>query len=534
MRPRLVVYVALLAAAYVALARLGLALDAVSGFAALVWPPTGLALACLLRGGTALWPGVLVGAVTANLWAGAPAPAALGIGLGNTLEAVAALAALRRFGFEPGLERVRDVVLLASVALISPLLSAGIGVFSLHLTGVVGPGQAAAAFRAWWIGDALGALVVAPLLLAFSRRGPTLTARRVGETVALAGFTALTTWFVFGRGLEARAPFQQPFLIFPALVWAALRLGQRTAITTTFLVSAAAIAATASRMGPFVQVTLHEGLLAQQVFMGVVSVGVLLLGAAVAERSRVQEALRDAVAARDEFLSIAGHELRTPLAALALGLAGLHRRLQQTPETPPPGTLEGLAGRAQRSLGQVERLNQLVDRLLSVSQLQQGGLRLERQQVDLRTPVNEVVQRFSEQAEQAGCRIALSAGQAVSGYWDPLGIEQVATNLIANAIKYGAGKPIEVSVHQAGDDARLTVRDQGIGVPPDDLERIFDRFARAVSTRHFGGLGLGLYIARRITEAHGGTIDVTSQPGVGSSFVVHLPRAPASEARDVA
>jgi signal transduction histidine kinase len=517
---------ALLATAYVAAARFGLALDAVGGFAAPVWPPTGLALACLLLGGSALWPGVLAGAIAANLWAGAPLAAALAIGAGNTLESVLATWALRRAGFQNGLERVRDVTLLAVAALATPLVSAGVGVLSLNLAGVVPAPQTAAAFRAWWVGDVLGALVVAPLLLTFRRRRQ-FPADQLTEVLALAGFTALSTWFVFSGRPAGGSAFQQPFLLFPALVWAALRLGQSAAVKTTFLVSAAAITATILRKGPFAGGGLHEGLLALQVFMGVVSVGVLLLGAAVAERRRTQEALREAVAVRDEFLSIAGHELRTPLSALSLDLGSLQRRLQTASAAVPAadGAFEVFNRRALRALKHTARLTQLVDRLLEVSQLRQGRLRLDRQPQDLRTPISEVVERFAEQAEQAGCQLTLEAGQEVTGHWDPLGLEQVANNLIANAIKYGAGKPIEVSVVGRGEDAVLTVRDQGIGVAREEVDRIFDRFARAVPSRHFGGLGLGLYITRQIVEAHGGTIAVASQPGAGSSFIVRLPRA---------
>jgi signal transduction histidine kinase len=513
----------LLAVAYLAAARFGLALDAVGGFAAPVWPPTGLALASLLLGGTGLWPGVLAGAVAANLWAGAPLAACLAIGAGNTLESVVAVWGLRRARFDEGLERVRDVVLLTAAALASPLLSAGTGVLSLQLAEVVPSHQAGQAFRAWWVGDVLGALVVAPLLLAVGRRRLFPPGQRA-EILALGAFSALSTWFVFA-GPPAGSPFRQPFLVFPALVWAALRLGQGLTVTAIFLVSAGAIAATTLQLGPFAGGALYQGLLALQVFMGVASVGALLVGAAVAERRRSQQALREAVAVRDEFLSIAGHELRTPLSALSLDLGSLQRRLEAARDTSPADGLEPLHRRALRTLRHAERLNQLVERLLEASQIQQGRRRLERQPLGLRAAVSEVVDRFEGQAQQAGCRIALEAGEEVTGHWDPLGIEQVASNLIANAIKYGAGRPIEISVEGRGDDGVLTVRDQGIGVAEEEIDRIFDRFARAVPSRHFGGLGLGLYITRQLVEAHGGTIAVASQKGAGASFIVHLPRA---------
>jgi signal transduction histidine kinase len=484
----------------------------------------GLALASLLAVGSHLWPGVLLGAVAANLLVGAPVPAALAIGLGNTLEALAAATALRRLGFHNQLDRVRDVGLLTAAALLAPLLSAGLGVLSLHLAGVIDAAHALPAFRAWWIGDTLGALVVAPLMLTFWTRAAPTSPREKLELGALALFTALSTWFVFSSRPGAAASLQQPFLVFPALIWAALRHGQRAAVRATFLVSLAAILATTLRVGPFARPQLHEGLLALQVFMGAISLGVLLLGAMEAERRRVQEDLREAVAVRDEFLSIAGHELRTPLSALTLDLSSLERRLAAGAAASTLAGFDSFRQRTHRAVRQVERLTQLVNRLLEVTRLRDGHLLLEREPLDLRDPVREVVDRLGEQAEQAGCAIALKADQAVEGNWDALAIEQVTINLLTNAIKYGAGKPIEVTVVGDAEGAQLTVRDQGIGVPPDDVAHIFDRFRRAVPARHFGGLGLGLYVARQIVDAHGGRIAVSSQPGVGSSFVVHLPR----------
>ncbi|WP_232293259.1 sensor histidine kinase [Stigmatella aurantiaca] len=124
--------------------------------------------------------------------------------------------------------------------------------------------------------------------------------------------------------------------------------------------------------------------------------------------------------------------------------------------------------------------------------------------------------------------LELHAPAPVLGRWDRLRVEQVVTNLLTNALKYGAGRPVAVRVEGAGERARLTVKDQGIGIAEEDLARIFERFERAVSDRHYGGLGLGLYITRQIVEAFGGTVGVTSRPGMGSTFTLELPRGTAS------
>jgi len=134
-----------------------------------------------------------------------------------------------------------------------------------------------------------------------------------------------------------------------------------------------------------------------------------------------------------------------------------------------------------------------------------------------------VLLRFQDVLASAGCVLRFDPNGEIRGHWDRLRLEQVVTNLLTNAIKYGAGKPIDVAVERAPSLARLTVRDQGIGISAEDQARIFQRFERAVSTRHFGGFGLGLWISKNLVEAHGGRIHVVSQPGAGATFTVELP-----------
>jgi signal transduction histidine kinase len=143
--------------------------------------------------------------------------------------------------------------------------------------------------------------------------------------------------------------------------------------------------------------------------------------------------------------------------------------------------------------------------------------------VDLRALVQRVVTDLQPEFGRAKCDVRLDAPTSVQGTWDPTRLEQVMTNLLANAMKFGAGKPIDVAVARIGDRARLSVRDRGIGIEVARQAHIFERFERAVSVRHYGGLGLGLYICRRIVEAHGGCIGVESEPGAGATFVVELP-----------
>jgi signal transduction histidine kinase len=236
------------------------------------------------------------------------------------------------------------------------------------------------------------------------------------------------------------------------------------------------------------------------------------------ERSETLEALQLAVAARDQFLSIASHELKTPLTTLQLQLQSLQRALYAGSGEP-----ERMAQRLKTVTRSTERLGELVNRLLDVSRITGGRLELVREDVDLAEVVHEVVNRFRESLRESGSRVDAIAPAPVRGRWDRMRLDTIVTNLLSNAIKYGEGKPIELRVEGDGSLARLTVKDHGIGIAHADQARIFERFERAVPERHYGGFGVGLWVARLVAEAHGGCIRVESVPAQGSTFVLELP-----------
>jgi|GEM_PF-2696563 len=237
--------------------------------------------------------------------------------------------------------------------------------------------------------------------------------------------------------------------------------------------------------------------------------------AAAVEHSRLFKEAEEAVQARDDFLSVASHELNTPLTALQLQIELLLQQVKSEPTS-----LQNRVDRAQR---QVMRITKLIRNLLDVSRISSGKLALEIEDVDLCEVLREGVERLEETRRRAGSSLHISAPGPVIGRWDRMRIEQVVSNLLINAIKYGEGRPIEVSVDKADDLAYLKVRDSGIGIPPEEQARIFDRFSRAHSAQRYGGFGLGLWIVRQIVDALGGTIEVRSKPGEGSTFLVKLP-----------
>jgi signal transduction histidine kinase len=170
-------------------------------------------------------------------------------------------------------------------------------------------------------------------------------------------------------------------------------------------------------------------------------------------------------------------------------------------------------------------MSKLVDRLLDVSRLSEGRVSLEMGPVDLVDIVEEVVERQRDETDDASLSLVGVSDGAVVGRWDPDRIDQVVTNLVSNAIKYGEGEPIEVGVADRGECAAFWVEDRGVGIPTEQRERIFERFERGDSDHnHSGGLGLGLWIVREIVHAFGGEIDVESEVGEGTTFYVTLPK----------
>ena len=701
-----------LTAAYVVVARLGLMVDPVNGFATLVWPSTGLALAALLLQGSSLWPGVWLGAFAVNCWAGAPWPAAVGIATGNALEAVIGAYALRRWaGFDGSFDRLRQVVGLLLQAPVSALVSATFGVASLAFAGAVNTYRFAETWQAWWVGDMLGAIVIAPLVLIAARppRWTVTLPRLVEGLVAALGLVVASLAIFLRRPGATYSPFLSPYMLFPLFVWVALRFELPGSVTATALVSALAVWGTTKGLGPFLRDRLAGSLLALQTFMGCAAATPLVVGAALSDRARairdrehlvtrfqtlatasrsfaeanmelpdlldrigqqVVEVLGDscvvrmltenqnraevvsvhhinpqalallrqmrgergeiatdsavsrallsgrsylrpvsldegfrasvspnlrpyldrfgvrsilaaplrdhtriigsvtatrtyssrsytvedqslleelsdraslaigsarlhddlkvAVRARDDFLAVASHELKTPLAATLLQLQSLQRAFQKDSA---PARLEE---RIDKAASSGIRLQRLVNELLDVSRITAGKLHLEPEPVNLSQVVSEVVAQFRDvPTSMFGGSIVLRCPEKVAGRWDRSRMEQVVNNLVANGLKYGQKKPVEVEVAEEDGEAVLRVMDHGIGIDDDHRKKIFQKFERAVAVRDFGGFGLGLWITRQIVESSGGRIDVQSATGQGSTFTVRLPVAPNGVASEV-
>jgi signal transduction histidine kinase len=236
-----------------------------------------------------------------------------------------------------------------------------------------------------------------------------------------------------------------------------------------------------------------------------------------------QRALEHAVQARDDFLSAASHEFRTPLTSALLDLQIVMRAMDLGPEQVSKSEI---LPRLQRMKGNFQRFVEVVQRLVDASQLREERPEFHVEPVDLREATRSALEHCAGELRRSHCEVNLVApDESVVGQWDRMRVEQVVTNLVENAAKFGESKPIDVTVSRSDGVARLVVRDHGMGIAPEDVSRIFGRFERGVPVSHYGGFGLGLWIASTLVDAFGGHIAVSSQPGGGTTFTVDLPTA---------
>ncbi len=248
----------------------------------------------------------------------------------------------------------------------------------------------------------------------------------------------------------------------------------------------------------------------------------------ITERKQLEQDLRQAVRSRDEFLSIASHELRTPLSSLQLQLESLLRTVERADLGERAGRIEK---NAETALERTLQLGQLVGALLDVSSLSEGKIKLDRRPTELGAVIRDVVRNLESSAVRAGCAIEVHLATDATANVDRRRVQQVVTNVLANAIRYAPGSPIEIGLSRREDHLRIVIADHGPGIPEEYRARVFDRFARIDSATRQGGFGLGLWIAREIVLAHQGSISIDSPAGRGSTFAIELPLTP-PEARD--
>jgi signal transduction histidine kinase len=258
-----------------------------------------------------------------------------------------------------------------------------------------------------------------------------------------------------------------------------------------------------------------------------IAVGLIVsyLGASLNTAVRLLQRARfhaeDAIRARDEFISVTCHELKTPITSLKLQTQMGKRSLSRSAEqVVPRGVYEKFLVATEQGL---KRMQLLIDDLQDYARIMHNRLKINVEEIDLKTVIGGIRERLADEAKEAGSPLKVSVPESIVGRWDPVRIDQLLSNLVTNAIKYGEGKPIEVGAEKRNGHALAYVKDNGPGVATENREKIFGRFERISDSAAITGLGLGLFITRRIAELHGGRIWVEGNEGGGASFFVELP-----------
>jgi signal transduction histidine kinase len=540
----------LLAVAYGVSARLGGLLVLPPEHVSAMWPPSGVALAALLLTRYREWPALLLASLLAGTVAfhegWAKLPDVLGIAGGNLVEAAVGAFLLRRLmRFRPSLDRVRDVLgLMGLAALGSCALGATVGVGLLMTRVPLGPQGFWPTWRVFWIGDAMGVLVVAPLLLTWLTGGKARwTPRRGGELAALLVCLGVATHLVF-RTAPPAAPgtvafHPMTYLAFPFLLWAALRFEARGSALATAVLSIVALWHTAHGCGPFALAAWHNLSLAYlQSFLAAASMSGLLLASALGERRRAQDEVshlnqelrdslrtlavtqaelvrRERMAALGELSATVAHEVRNPLGAISNAVAAL-RRLAPKAMVGPAGTMLDIMDE------EVRRLDLIVNDLLDFARPMEPRLQPQ--------PLPAVVEgALSASLRSGSAHITVSRTLDESlppVAVDPQLLHVALTNLFTNAMQAMPGggtltTKLEPDTRAGTPHARLTISDTGHGMAPEVRARIFEPFY----TTRASGTGLGLAIVRRIVDSHHGEVSVHSTVGQGTTFTVWLPYA---------
>ena len=524
-----------LALIYFIAGKLALRLAFLHASASPVWPPAGIALAALLVLGFRVWPAIFVGAFLVNLTTLGNILTSLGIASGNTLEALCGAWLVNRFaGGARVFGRPQDVFKFALAALVSTTVSPTFGVSSLAVGGFAQWSSYWPIWLTWWLGDASGVLVIAPLLLLWSVPATqrTWNQKQVLEVSVLLLLLVVLAETVFGGWLPISARnYPISFICGPIVIWTAFRFTPRETATGIFILSTIAIWGTLHGFGPFILQSENQSLLMLQSLTAALTITAMAIAAAITERNRTQVALeqqKDAVEAanrtKDNFLAMLSHELRTPL----------------TPVMAALDTLEADGSRssgAKNSLAMIRRNveleSQLIDDLLDLTRIAKDKLQLRFGPLDSHEVINNVVEicRSQAQARNLTLQLNLRAGtHHVLG--DAAKYQQIVWNLLKNAVKFTAENG-EITISSSNPEPQLlaiAVHDTGIGIEPEVMNRIFDPFEQGERAfqRRYGGLGLGLAISKSLAQAHGGTLIARSEGhDRGSTFILTMKTVPA-------
>ncbi len=539
-----------MAAVYIVVALLSLRLASFQGNASPVWPPTGLAIGMLLIFGRRYAIAIFLGASVVNLvvsysgnggemmfWK--VALVSLGIGTGNTLEALGGAWMIEKFARgRRCFDRVSTVLRVVFIgALLAPLLSACLGTASIALAGMIPPDDQLTVFLTWYTGNVVGVVTILPLILFVFNKLDFLEKKRLIETTAQLVLVVVVGQAIWGFDLpEGLRGFPNAYMAIPLILWAALRLGQPATVLSVLVLAAVAIAGTVRGDAVFPGPTQNHSLLYLQTYIGIIAVMGLAVSALVAELRATNEGLEEAVEERtvrlervlrekDEFLSTTVHELQSPLA----GLRNLLRMLREKPESLVESgsgagqLIEEMENTADSILGNVKEL-------LDSQRIEDGMKERSPSEEDLGVLFAKCVREQRPSAVTKDITIDLRLPD------DPIqvvtireSVLHILANLLSNAIKFTPpGRAVRLRLAREGDKARFEVQDEGPGIPRAQISRLFRKFQRSTAEPTGGenSTGLGLFIVGRLVDQLGGEIRCRSIEGEGACFIFDLPVEP--------
>jgi signal transduction histidine kinase len=518
-----------------------------------LWPPTGIAVAALVLRGRRVWPAIFFGAFAVNAVKGDSTLVALGIAIGNTAGPVIAVLGLRRLvRFDAALTRARDVLGLAVIgAALGMTITASNGVLCLALAGGVPWPAFGSVWWVWWVGDAMGVLVIAPLLLSWAapRRRPRDRSRAPELVGLFVGLVVVGVGALVVPDRHPSVPFQLQYAVFPLIIWAALRFGVRHTTLAVAVVTGLAVWGALHDRGPFGSGDLEQRLIQLELFMATAAVTGLILSAVTSERTQAQLALqlahdelehrvrertaalehqnqrvRQANRMKSEFLANMSHELRTPLNGI-IGIVELiyDRKVGEVSNDQREFLADVLAS--------ANHLLEMINGILDLTRIEAGKIELRAEPLDLHTLLGEVRDVLLAIASRRGIQVEIESDAALSEVIGDAGkIKQILYNYLSNALKFTPEQGrVWLRCRAEGDEFfRVEVEDTGIGIRPEDHARLFVEFAQldASTGKRYQGSGLGLALTRRLAEAQGGKVVVESRPGKGSTFAAVLPRRP--------
>lgn len=519
-------WLAAVATAYWVTARLSLNLALVKGQVTPIWPPTGIALVSFLLLGRGMWPAIAIAAFAVNLPIGPSPVGAAVIACGNTLAPLFASELLRRARFHRQLDRLRDALAIVGLgALVGMTVSGTVGSVVLTLSGSVPMGQFFSTWLVWWAGDAMGVLLVAPMLLSLIPRPGVrpLGWRASAELTALLTSIGVVTYFLF------ESNYRIEYLVLPLIAVAAWRFRLAGAAPAALIASLIAGWAAVNSIGSFDSETLIEKMVTLQAFNVSLSLASFLLAAYANARqqrddmSRLYESASLAIAAKTDAIDVAAHELQPPVALLTSYLEVLSRgHLGPTPQR-WAAILRVMAAKAWQVDG-------IIKELVDAARIEGEAQTSTRAYLDLREAVQKAVKRARPRLEVSGGQISTRfSSEPVPVDADPRQIGRILDNLINNSLTYTArAASLKVDAAAEGDLAIVRVVDNGVGMSATESSRLFRPFHRTNDPAFSSvpGTGLGLYASHKLAEANQGRLTLErTEPGVGSCFALHLPLA---------